>query len=259
MLVYLLKSAIYAIEARYNTPERKGARGELKVHNALTFVLDAKHYNVLSDLILPLGSSTTQLDHLVVSRFGIFVIETKNMSGWIFGGSDQRRWTQVHKGGKRHSFQNPLRQNYAHVKAVQDILGVDDQVLHNFVVFTGTAQPKTAMPRNVAWGVQELGRLFALHRQPVLSATQVIEFTKKLNDAALENSRAARKQHIENIQIKASAATHRPARNAAGASAVNACPKCGAMMVRRTNSKTGDGFWGCSSFPKCRGTREAMS
>jgi len=117
MLKFLLKSLIWAIEASYNTPERKGARGERMVHNALTSVLNEQDYQVLTDLILPVAGGTTQIDHLVLSRFGIFVIETKNMSGWIFGSADRAKWMQVQKSSKRQ-FQNPLRQNYAHVKAV---------------------------------------------------------------------------------------------------------------------------------------------
>ena len=145
MLKFLLKSAIWAVEASFNNPERKGVRGERLVHNTLTSVLNDQEYKVLTDLILPVAGGTTQIDHLVLSRFGIFVIETKNMSGWIFGSADQTNWMQVQKRSKRQ-FQNPLRQNYAHVKAVQEILKVDLKALHNFVVFTGTAEPKTAMP-----------------------------------------------------------------------------------------------------------------
>ena len=90
MLRFLLRSAIWAIDAGLNTPQRKGARGERKVHNALTEVIAGPDYKVFSDLILPTARETTQIDHLIISRFGIFVIETKNMSGWIFGSADQR-------------------------------------------------------------------------------------------------------------------------------------------------------------------------
>lgn len=81
MLKFLLKSAIWAIEASHNTPERKNARIERLVHNALTSILDEQEYRVLKDLILPVAGGTGQIDHLVLSRFGVFVIETKNMSG----------------------------------------------------------------------------------------------------------------------------------------------------------------------------------
>lgn len=65
------------------------------------------------DVMLPTPDGTTQIDHVFVSRFGVFVVETKNMAGWIFGSERGRRWTQVLPGGRKTSFQNPLRQNAA--------------------------------------------------------------------------------------------------------------------------------------------------
>jgi restriction system protein len=256
MLKLLLKSAIWAVEASFNTPERKGARGERLVHNALTSVLNEQDYRVLTDLILPVADGTTQIDHLVLSRFGIFVIETKNMSGWIFGGAEQQKWTQVQKRNKRR-FQNPLRQNYAHVKAVQEILKVDQKVLHNFVVFTGTAEPKTAMPESVAWGLKDLGRLIALQRKPILTDVQVNAYSNKLRDRALENTTATRNEHLQNLEKKVAAKKLTPTKKSAVNLDQTACPKCGIEMIKRTNRKTGDAFWGCPSFPKCKGTRKA--
>lgn len=259
MLKFLLKtavtSAIRAAEDSYNTPERKGARGERRVHNALTSVLDEKEYRVLSDLILPIAGGTTQLDHLVLSRYGVFVIETKNMSGWIFGDAEQKKWTQVQKGGKKRSFQNPLNQNFAHVKAVQEILGINNEVLHNFVVFTGNAEPKTAMPENVAWGLQALGRLIGVRKQHVITDAQVNAYADKLQNKALENTRAVRKEHVQNVEKKAEAKIRTPISKPVNSAAEASCPRCGGEMVKRTNRKTGDTFWGCTSFPKCRGTK----
>ncbi|NRA99250.1 MAG: NERD domain-containing protein [Rhodobacteraceae bacterium] len=262
MFKFLLKSAvrsaIRAADNSYNTPERIGARGERKVHNTLTSVLDASEYRVLSDLILPISGGTTQLDHLVLSRYGIFVIETKNFSGWIFGDADQKRWTQVQKGGKKRRFQNPLHQNYAHVKAVEGILGIDRKYLHSFVVFTGSAEPKTPMPENVAWGLQALGRLIGVRKQTVISDDQVNAYIHKLQNQALDNTRAARKDHVRHLEAKAAARaqpqTPKPAKTADSV----ACPKCGGKMVKRTGKKTGTAFWGCADFPKCWGRRKIV-
>lgn len=225
------------------------------MHNALTSVLNEKDYRILSDLILPVASGTTQIDHLVLSRFGIFVIETKNMTGWIFGGADQRKWTQVQKRSKR-TFQNPLRQNYSHLKAVQEILKVDQKVLHNFVVFTGTAEPKTAMPDNVAWRLQDLGKLISVQKEPVLTDIQVNDYTQKLRGQTLENTKEVRKEHLENLEKKAAANTLTQSKALASVANQTFCPRCGAKMIKRTNRKTGDAFWGCVSFPKCKGTRK---
>jgi len=256
MLRFLLKSVIWAVDASVNTPERKGARGERKVHNALTEVIAGPDYKVFSDLILPTARGTTQIDHLIISRFGIFVIETKNMSGWIFGSADQRKWTQVHKVGKRRSFQNPLQQNYAHIKAVQEILQLDQHIFHNLVAFTGTAEPKTAMPDSVAWGLKDLGKLIAQKRIEVLSDANVQLSVNTLQRTALENTKAARDTHIQNLKNNAEAKKPNPSIRHLNANDQTSCPKCGANMLKRTNRKSGEAFLGCSRFPKCNGTRQ---
>jgi len=99
-----------------------GKRGENFVSRKL-LELDSEHYKVLDDLMLPSrgNTNTTQIDHIVVSDFGIFCIETKSYSGWIFGHAQQQHWTQVIYRYKK-KFYNPLRQNYAHIKAVEAIV-----------------------------------------------------------------------------------------------------------------------------------------
>ena len=99
-----------------------GKRGENFVSRKL-LELDSEHYKVLDDLMLPSrgNTNTTQIDHIVVSDFGIFCIETKSYSGWIFGHAQQHHWTQVIYRYKK-KFYNPLRQNYAHIKAVEAIV-----------------------------------------------------------------------------------------------------------------------------------------
>lgn len=257
MLKFLLKSAFRAVRASYNTPERIGARGEHQVHHVLASALSGDDYRVLSDLILPLAGGTTQVDHIVLSRFGIFVIETKHMSGWIFGDANQRKWTQVHKRSRR-SFQNPLRQNYAHLKAVEEILKVDQGVLHNIVVFTGAAEPRTAMPDCVAWGLQDLGKLVARQKEPVLTDAQVSEFAQNLSLTAFENTAVARKEHVKNLEARATSVPRVTNEDPVGSPNPAPCPRCGSNMVERRNRKTGDVFWGCLAFPKCRGSRRAV-
>ncbi len=133
-----------------NSPSVIGAEGERRVNSTLSRKLDDRDYTILEDLTLPTSHGTTQVDHIVLSRFGIFVIETKNMSGWIFGGKSQAHWTQVMRRHKSQ-FQNPLRQNYHHVKVIQDLLGIRLDQLDNLVAFVGSAEPKTEMPPNVFW------------------------------------------------------------------------------------------------------------
>jgi len=75
-------------------------------------------------LILPSKNGTTQIDHLIVSGFGLFSVETKNKKGWIFGSENQQKSTQVLYGNS-YAFQNPLRQTFRKKKILSEFLVLD--------------------------------------------------------------------------------------------------------------------------------------
>lgn len=112
-----------AIFIKWKLPVWIGRSGERFVSRKL-HKLDPAHYRILNDLMLPSkgNSSATQIDHVVISNFGIFCIETKAYKGWIFGNANQEYWTQVIFRYKER-FYNSLRQNFAHARAIEDLLG----------------------------------------------------------------------------------------------------------------------------------------
>ena len=123
--------------------------GEVLVRKALTNNLPKESWHLLNNVTLKLENGTTQIDHVLVSRFGVFVIETKHYKGWIFGDEKSREWTQV-IWGRKYRFQNPLHQNYRHLKAVQALLDfLPAEQVFGMVVFTGDAEFKTNQPKSV--------------------------------------------------------------------------------------------------------------
>jgi hypothetical protein len=116
--------------------------------------LPSGEYKVFHDVTLYTPQGPTQIDHIVVSRYGVFVVETKNYTGWIFGDSKSKQWTQTIYGNKSR-FQNPLHQNYKHTKAVESCLSLGPRYVHSVVVFVGDAEFKTDLPDNVThlWGL----------------------------------------------------------------------------------------------------------
>jgi hypothetical protein len=105
----------------------------------------------LNNVTIPFQDGTTQIDHILLSTKGIFVIETKNYSGWIFGDENSKQWTQVLYRTKS-SFQNPIHQNFLHVKVIDQLLDFLPQgQIHSIVVFTGTGQFKTPVPDGVVY------------------------------------------------------------------------------------------------------------
>ncbi|WP_170363858.1 nuclease-related domain-containing protein [Ruegeria arenilitoris] len=222
----------------------KGASGEFWVRSALRSRLGAADYTLLNDLTLPVRGGTTQIDHVVVSIHGIFVVETKNMSGWIFGSADQRTWTQTFRR-KKFKMQNPTHQNFKHVKAVQELLGVPQRKIHNVVAFVGSARARTPMPSNVVWSVRELVRYIKSFDQLLFSEDEVPALVKKLSDGAVETNRKTRRDHVNHVQSLSGQQGTMLAK----------CPRCGSAMAKRTNRKSGSQFLGCSNYPKCKGTR----
>jgi hypothetical protein len=173
-------------------------RGEAKVSNALRR-FPAPNYHLLNHVTLPLGNGSTQVDHVLVSRFGVFVIETKDHGGWIFGSADDRYWTKVFFGN-RYRFQNPLRQNLGHLHAVQRVLDfLPADAIRSAVVFTGNAKFKTSVPVGV-FTLQELVAFVERRTVEVMSINRVQFCVGRLETARLSMSKETDVAHVQRLR-----------------------------------------------------------
>lgn len=179
----------------------RGKLGEFKVNLALRLLLRRKKYHLKKNVTLPIPGGTTQIDHLVVSPYGVFVIETKNLRGWIFGQPNQPKWTQVFFKFKQ-SFQNPLHQNHTHVKAVRGLLGLGADRLHNVVVFVGPSTFKTPMPPEVLQGVFRLVRYIRSKRDVVFTDEQIHHFLAAIEMKRLGPGFRTDRDHVRNLTDK---------------------------------------------------------
>jgi len=174
----------------------KGWWGEREIGIAL-LRLDRTHYQCFHDLYLPRpdGEGTTQIDHVVVSIHGIFVIETKNYIGWIFGTKDQSNWTQQIYSRKER-FQNPLHQNKLHIRALQALLTLSEHRFFSAAVFIGEATFKTDMPDNVLQSRQLLPWITS-HHKPNLTPAELNQVLHLLTtvDATTDRPTAAKDHH----------------------------------------------------------------
>ncbi|WP_437179427.1 nuclease-related domain-containing protein [Neisseria perflava] len=179
-------------------PTVKGWMGEQAVKNGLDNMLDEAIYQPFHDLIIPYRHQTTQIDHLYLSPYGIFVVETKNYTGWIYGSEKQARWTQV-VYHKKSSFQNPLRQNYAHIKALALLLGVSESCFHSVVVFVGDCEFKTDMPPQVG-RLKQAGRYIGSFQEKILNPNEIQRMTNILSQAQYQADRGKRQAHKQMLQ-----------------------------------------------------------
>jgi Nuclease-related domain len=135
-------------------------QGEGAVRRRLTQVFHGPDYHLMNNVTLPDNGGTTQIDHILMSRYGIFVLEAKHYRGVIHAEADAPRWTQAFST-VRHTFQNPRWQNYKHVQVVKRLVPfVAPAHIHSLVVFTGTATFPAGYPQDV----YDLNRLVAYLR-----------------------------------------------------------------------------------------------
>lgn len=197
----LLLICIFALISFAKSSTIKGMIGELIVQKQAKRL--GKEYHLFNDYLMPDGEQgTTQIDHILLSPYGIFVIETKNYKGWIFGNEQQRQWTQqIFK--QTYTFQNPLHQNYKHIKVLEKILAdiVQPNVFHSIIVFNSRCEFKTVMPKNVCHG--EAWLVYVKHYQKkLISDIQLKRIKKRLNQARLENTWKNRQAHIRYVKNK---------------------------------------------------------
>ncbi len=229
-------------------PKLKGKLGEANINFWIKRLLD-EGYQLIPNVTLPTADDrTTQIDHIIVSRYGIFVIETKTYKGWIFGGERDAEWTQVIYKNKER-FQNPLRQNYKHVKTLSELTGIPIEYFKSVVVFAGECKFKSAMPANVVHLCDFIKHIKS-HQNIIIKDEQISEITDTIQQWARTVTEDKKAAHVKNLRKN-----REPV--AADTDEKPSCPRCGQQMVLRKNQKQGSQFWGCPGYPKCRGTRPA--
>ena len=227
----------------------KGKAGEWVVGFALRG-LDSREYRVLNDIYLPLPDGTTsQIDHIVVSRYGLFVIETKNYKGWIFCDRDSKVWTQCLGGRGRkpikNTFPNPIHQNYSHLCAIESCTSMPKTFMHPVVAFSGEAAFKTDRPE----GVCSFGNVVSYIKsftKPIIKDRQVGEIASAILEWQATLTKSQKANHVSNLKRR-----HEGLSRLTDSSP--RCPFCGAPMVMRTRKSDGGRFYGCSTYPKCKG------
>lgn len=182
-------------------PFIKGKVGEFAVALHVKLYLKDPEYILLNDCTLPdAQSGTTQIDHILLSPYGIFIIETKNYKGWIFGSERQKMWTQkIFK--KSYKFQNPLHQNYKHQKVLEQVLAdiITPEYLHSIVVFMSDCEFKTDMPVNVFRGAAWVDYVKNF-KADVIPAMKLKRIQLRIEKEVLEKSWKTNRIHVENLK-----------------------------------------------------------
>lgn len=218
--------------------ENLGQFGEFSTEYALTNDNLEGELVVLKNIYVPYRDKISEIDLLMIHKKGIFVFESKNYSGWIFGNASHLNWTQSLQNGEKHHFYNPIRQNQTHIKALSEYLNIPVSSFTSYIVFSERCSLKS-VPEDTAQVIivrrpDMLKKLRTQLRSSVnlYSSEEILHLVQKLQPLTNKDE-AEKQQHIGDIKEK--------------------CPFCGSELVLR-RGKYGQ-FWGCSTYPKCKFTR----
>lgn len=243
-LIFIIASLGALAYLKIKMPAIKGRIGEKSVSLTLS-ALPKDEYIILNDLMLRNGNSTTQIDHIVISVYGIFVIETKNYKGWIFGNSNRDYWTQ-NIWGNKYSFYNPIFQNQSHIRFLKkkfDIIREKEIYLYPIVVFLHASKLHLSGDCECVLWRNELNTFIKSHRQNVLTFDECASIASSLvnNNITNQKERAEHKANVNTAKLYHDNFIHN-----------RCCPLCGGKLIHRTG-KYGN-FYGCSNYPECRYT-----
>lgn len=240
MIIFYIFAAFCIIRIILNNPRVKGSMGEAKIKQIIGRPCDVpgREKFVIHNLMLENNSHTTQIDHVVINQNGVFVIETKNYSGTIYGNDNQREWTQVFSYGReKYHFYNPVKQNAGHVHSVRKLIG-DGIPVHSLVVFT--KGNTSTIDSDYVYTPEGFSEKLHQGSSQKLTPKEMTNAYKTLL-AADKKDTISNAEHVKNI------------RNTQIDIANGICPRCHSKLVIR-HEKNGD-FVGCSNYPKCRFTK----
>lgn len=240
-LFYLIKLGLKSGVNKVNR-NLTGAYGEWKVKSGLKR-LDYSDYKILNDVLIQNNNYSSQIDHIVVSNYGIFVVETKNFKGWIFGHEKSEYWTHtVFK--RKYQFRNPVKQVWGHINTLKRILKKYSNIpYYPIVVFVGSGELKGVTSNIPVLNGYELIRYILNNStDTILTDNEVGEIVNIINSSKVTNNRDSKKEHI------AKAKANKTQRNTP-----TICPSCGGKLTIK-NGKFGS-FYGCNNYPKCKFTQ----
>lgn len=207
--------------------ENLGQFGEFSTEYALTNDNLEGELVVLKNIYVPYRDKTSEIDLLMIHEKGIFVFESKNYSGWIFGNASQLNWTQSLPNGEKHHFYSPIRQNQTHIRALSEYLNMPIPSFTSYIIFSERCSlervPEDTDQVIIVRRPDMLKKLRAQLCSSVnlYSSAEMLQLVQKLQPLT-NKSEAEKQQHIDDIKEK--------------------CPFCGSELVLR-RGRYGQ-FWG---------------
>ncbi|MCQ2522174.1 MAG: NERD domain-containing protein [Lachnospiraceae bacterium] len=219
----------------------KGTVGEIRISGLLK-QLDKERYVLINDVLILTPKKSVQIDHVLVSIYGIFVIEAKNYKGIIIGDEQREEWCQSIYG-KKYFFKNPHRQNFGHIVTLQELLKLPNDRFISMVVFIGTqATNITATQPTIR--IEQLLSTIRKYQKEVFTIDQVHEIVNTITAGKQKSNLVNKVKHVELVKSEKILKEFKVREGI--------CPECSGKLIERQGPY--GKFRGCSNYPKCKFT-----
>lgn len=226
----------------------KGLDGEYLAAYALEHGSIPGNKKIWRNVLVPRKgpTSASEIDVLMLHERGVYVLESKNYSGWIFGSAEQREWTASLNAQTKERFYNPILQNKGHIRALAKELRLEPDMFISVIVFSERCELKR-IP-------QSGNDVLIIQRQHLVRA---INASLNARATAFDSERFKVLYHRIDALAKASnsEAQQDHVAEAQQVAAGKICPLCGRDLMERHRRSDGKTFIGCSGYPACRYTR----
>jgi len=160
---------------------------------------------ILKNIYVPYGNQTTEIDVVMIHETGIYVIESKNYSGWIFGSENQQQWTQMLNSYTKKRFYNPIWQNRTHIRALSNYTNIDKSKIKSYIVFSDRCELKAVPPNTSECIITKIDLfLYAIYndinnRKKIFTVEEVNQIEEKLKPIT-NVSQEVKNKHIQDIE-----------------------------------------------------------
>lgn len=213
----------------------RGRVGEAQVKSKLNPLLFGKvnHKQINNLILLDDNGKSHEIDHIEIRENGIFVIETKNYKGWIFGSEKQQRWTQT-LINQKNQFLSPIKQNKSHIYHINKVLKSKYKI-NSLIVFTQNNADRIDVPYVI--NLKDMRNYLKKFDNGVKYSKEDMDKIHQLLKTAA-NEKMSTRQHVKNIE------------NTQKELKEGICPRCGGELKEK-KGKYGT-FYGCSNYPTCK-------
>ena len=179
-----------------------------------------------------------QIDHIAITEYGVFVIETKNYSGKIYGRETSTKW-QYYLGRQKYEFINPIHQNYGHTKIVRDIISDEKIYIEPIIVFVDGCKLNVYTKSKVTYASMVVR--YIQSKQKTLAVEKIDNIYNEIMLNRITDEETINDHNYNVIKYK-------EYKEKIANSGI--CPRCGGKLLLK-NGKYGK-FYGCSKYPKCK-------